>query len=62
MVKALMKCSGTDEASEEAGDEGGEGEEGRDSLEVVLRLRSRAASSASTCSVLRLKAGYSCLC
>ena len=57
MVKALMKCSGTDEASEEAGEEGGEGEHGRDSLEVVLRLRSRAASSASTGSVLRLKAG-----
>ena len=57
MVKALMKCSGTDEASEEAGEEGGEGEDGRDSLEVVLRLRSRAASSAHTGSVLRLKAG-----
>ena len=61
-MKALMKCSGTDcdsdEASEEAGDEGGDGEDGSDSLEVVLKLRSRATSgSASEGSVFTLKAG-----
>ena len=62
IVKALMKCSGTDcdsdEASEEAGDEGGDGEDGSDSLEVVLKLRSRATSgSGSEGSVFTLKAG-----
>ena len=50
-MKALMKCSGTDwdkeEASEHVGEDGGEGEEGRESLEVVLRLRSSASGSGS---------------
>ena len=59
IVKALIKCSGTDcdkdDASEEAGDEGGEGDEGSESLEVVLKLRSRASSSAG--SDLMLKEG-----
>jgi len=59
MVKALMKCSGTEEASEEAGEDGGDGEQGKDSREVVLMLKSRA-SSASTGSVLRLKVAYFC--
>jgi len=51
-VKALMKCSGTgwdkEEASEEVGEDGGEGEEGSDSLDVVLRLRSRASSGSGS--------------
>ena len=59
IVKALMKCSGTDcdkdDASEDAGDEGGEGDEGSESLDVVLKLRSRASSSAG--SDLMLKEG-----
>ena len=51
-MKALMKCSGTgwdkEEASEEVGEDGGEGEEGSDSLDVVLRLRSRASSGSGS--------------
>ena len=52
MVKALMKCSGTDwdkeDASEDAGDEGGEGEEGSDSRDMVLMLRSKASGTGSS--------------
>ena len=54
-MNALMKCSGTEDDSDEAGDDGGEGEHGRDSLDVVLMLRSRASSAVfSAGSVLTL--------
>ena len=57
-MKALMKCSGTvEDVSDEAGEEGGDGEQGRDSLDVVLKLRSKATSSAGSGSDLTLKDG-----